>query len=56
MRARVDSALTLDARQVPPKVIERLCRALSFPNPAYLDRLRLGLHQGAELETMCFVE
>jgi superfamily II DNA or RNA helicase len=56
MRARVDSALTLDARDVPPKVIERLCRALSFPNPAYLDRLRLGLHPGAELETMCFVE
>ncbi len=56
MRARVDSALTLDAREVPPKVIERLCRTLSFPNPAYLDRLRLGLHPGAELETVCFVE
>ena len=56
MRARVDSALTLDAREVPPKVVERLCRTLSFPNPAYLDRLRLGLHPGAELETVCFVE
>jgi superfamily II DNA or RNA helicase len=56
MRARVDSALTLDARDVPPKVVERLCRTLSFPNPAYLDRLRLGLHPGAELETVCFVE
>ena len=56
MRARVDSALTLDASEVPPKVIERLCRTLSFPNPAYLDRLRLGLHPGAELETVCFVE
>ncbi len=56
MRARVDSALTLEASEVPPKVIERLCRTLSFPNPAYLDRLRLGLHPGAELETMCFVK
>ena len=56
MRARVDSALTVDASEVPPKVIERLCRTLSFPNPAYLDRLRLGLHPGAELETVCFVE
>lgn len=56
MRARVDAALTLDAREVPPKVLERLCRTLSFPNPAFLDRLRLGLNPGAELETVCFVE
>jgi superfamily II DNA or RNA helicase len=56
MRARVDAALTLDVREVPPKVVERLCRMLSFPNPAYLDRLRLGLNPGAELETVCFVE
>mgnify|MGYP000092791925 CR=1 FL=1 len=56
MRARVDSALTLEVSEVPPKVIERLCRTLSFPNPAYLDRLRLGLHPGAELETVCFVK
>ncbi len=56
MRARVDAALTLDAREVPPKVLERLCRMLSFPNPAFLDRLRLGLNPGAELETVCFVE
>ena len=56
MRARVDSALTLEAREVPPKVVERLCRMLSFPNPAFLDRLRLGLNPGGELETVCFVE
>lgn len=57
MRARVDAALTLDAREVlPPKVVERLCRMLSFPDPAFLDRLRLGLNPGAELETVCFVE
>ena len=55
MRARVDAALTLDAREMPPKVVERLCRMLSFPNPAFLDRLRLGLNPGAELETVCFV-
>jgi superfamily II DNA or RNA helicase len=56
MRARVDAALTIDAREVPPKVLERLRRTLSFPNPAYLDRLRLGLGPGAEPETVCFVE
>jgi superfamily II DNA or RNA helicase len=56
MRARVDSALTLASKDVPPKVVERLVRALSFPNPAYLDRLRIGLHPGGEPETLCFVE
>ena len=50
MRARVDAALTLDAREVPPKVVERLCRMLSSPNPAFLDRLRLGLNPGTELD------
>jgi superfamily II DNA or RNA helicase len=55
MRARVDSAIVLDAREVPPKVFERLRRALSFPNPAYLDRLRLGLYAGGEPETFCLV-
>lgn len=56
MRARVDSALTLDSRDVPPKVLERLRRTLSFPNPAHLNRLRLGLGPGGEPETLCFVE
>ncbi|MCL2726717.1 MAG: DEAD/DEAH box helicase [Polyangiaceae bacterium] len=56
MRARVDSAISLDAHEVPPKMLEHLCRALSFPNPAYLDRLRLGLHTGAEPETLCFAQ
>jgi len=56
VHARVDAAISLDAREVPPKMLERLCRALSFPNPAYLDRLRLGLHTGAEPETLCFAQ
>jgi superfamily II DNA or RNA helicase len=56
MRARVDAALTLDANEVSPKLVELLCRALSFPNPAYLERLRLGLGSGDESEMLCFVE
>lgn len=56
MRARVDAALTLDAREVPRKVVERLCRMLSFPNPAFLHQRRLGMHAGAEPETLCFVK
>lgn len=55
MRARVDSAITLDTREVPPKVVDRLRHALSFPNPAYLDRLRLGLYAGGEPETICLM-
>ena len=42
MRARVDAALTLDAREVPPKVVERLCRMLSFPEPRVPRPPRLG--------------
>ena len=32
MRARVDAALTLDAREVPPKVVERLKAEYSVPS------------------------
>lgn len=56
MRVRVDAALTLDAKDVPPRLLERLRRTLSFPNPAFLDRLRLGLSPAGEHETLCFVE
>ena len=50
MLARVDAAIRIDRGAMPAKLLERLRRALSFPNPAYLDRLRLGLHPGGEPE------
>lgn len=56
MYAQVDSALTINKNDMPTKLLERLYRALSFPNPAYLKRQRLGLRQGDELETLCFVK
>lgn len=56
MRVRVDSALTLDLKDAPAKFVERLCRALTFPNPAYVERLRLGRSPGAEPESLCFTE
>ena len=56
MRARVDAALTLDAREVPPKVVERLCRMLSFPNPRVPRSPAPRAEPGGELETVCFVE
>ena len=48
MLARVDAAIRLDRSDVPAKLQERLRRALSFPNPAYLDRLRAGTELGDE--------
>lgn len=56
MRVRVDACLHVGRTQVPERLLERLRRALSFPNPAYLDRLRLGRHPGGEPELLCFVE
>lgn len=56
MLARVDAAIRLDRADVPEKILERLRRALSFPNPAYLDRLRLGLHPGREPEELSFLD
>ncbi len=35
---------------LPPAVAERVRRALSFPNPVYVRRVRLGIHPGAEPE------
>lgn len=55
MLARVDAAIRIDRASVPDKLLERLRRALSFPNPAFLDRLRLGLHPGGEPEELCFL-
>jgi superfamily II DNA or RNA helicase len=56
MLARVDAAIRIARGQVPAKLEERLRRALSFPNPAYLDRLRLGLSAHGIPERLCFVE
>ncbi len=56
MRVRVDACLHVGCGELPEKLLERLRRALSFPNPAYLDRLRLGLHPAGEPELLCLVE
>lgn len=56
LRVRVDAGLTFDAREVPPKVLEEVRRALSFPNPVYRERIRKGLPPGSEPETLCFVQ
>jgi superfamily II DNA or RNA helicase len=56
MRARVDAAITFPVGEVSAKVVERLRLALTFPNPAYLDRVRMGLPVGAEPETLCLLD
>ncbi len=56
MRVRVDAGLTVARAEVSPKLDERLRRALSFTNPEYLDRLRLGLSTHGVPERLCFVE
>jgi len=56
MLARVDSGIRLAGAEVTPKLAERLRRALSYPNPAYLDRLRLGLSARGVPERLCFLD
>ena len=56
MLARVDAAIRIDRASMPDRLLERLRRTLSFPNPAYLDRLRLGLRPGGEPEELCFLD
>jgi hypothetical protein len=56
MLARVDAAIRIERALMPDKLLERLRRELSFPNPAHLDRLRLGLHPGGEPEELCFLD
>lgn len=56
MRVRVDACLHLDRAEVTPRILERLRLALSLPNPAHLNRLRLGLPVWGEPEVLTFVE
>lgn len=55
MRARVDASIRISRHDLPEKLIERLRRALSFPNPTYQDRLRLGLNPGLVPEELYFL-
>ncbi|TQF08528.1 ATP-dependent helicase, partial [Myxococcus llanfairpwllgwyngyllgogerychwyrndrobwllllantysiliogogogochensis] len=54
LRVRVDAGLRLAAGDVPPKMVEGLCRALSLPNPAYWKLVRLRKRPGAEPQTLSF--
>ncbi len=55
MRVRVDSALTLQASELSPKLRERLFQAMSFPNPEFVRRLRMGKRVGDIPEQLHFI-
>lgn len=50
MRAVVDGQISFQAGDAPARLIERLRRELSFPNPDYVSRLRMGRYVGATPE------
>ncbi|NNB90006.1 DEAD/DEAH box helicase [Corallococcus exiguus] len=54
LRVQVDAGLRLVAGDVPPKMVEGLCQALSLPNPAYWKLVRLRKRPGAEPQTLYF--
>lgn len=54
--AIVDGVIRFQASDVHPKALERLRRALSFPNPEYVARVRMGRHAGATPEEITLVE
>ena len=56
MRARVDACIRIRCRDTLPKLVEKMRRSLSFPNPEYHDRLRLGLPVGTLPRHLCFLE
>lgn len=46
MRARVGGTIEFEARDCPPKLLERLRIDLSFPNPEHISRRRMGRYTG----------
>lgn len=56
MLARVSSGITFDRRHIAPKLLEQLRRKLSFANPEFDQRVRLGLDVRFCPERLCYVE
>lgn len=56
VHALVDSVIRLKNVELPPSTLGALRRALSFPNPAFTARLRMGRWTGDTPEEICLVE
>jgi hypothetical protein len=56
MLVRVDAPIRIAADETPANLVERLRWDLSFPKPAFLDRLRLGLPPAGQPENLSFLD
>ena len=56
VRAIVDSAIRLTEAELPPRSLATLHRALSFPNPDFIARQRMGRWTGATPEEICLID
>lgn len=55
VRAIVDSVIRLAEAELPPRSLATLHRALSFPNPEFVMRQRMGRWTGATPEEICLI-
>ncbi|MCP4603963.1 MAG: DEAD/DEAH box helicase family protein [Proteobacteria bacterium] len=57
VRVVVDSMIRIPVSEIHPKVLEQFRRELSFPNPEYVKRRRLGYYVGNTSERIeCLIE
>ena len=56
MRVLVDGQISFRANDAPAKLVEALCRDLSFPNPEYVSRRRMGRYLGSTPERIECIE
>ena len=56
VNAIVDSVIRLAEAELPPRALGQLHRALSFPNPAFASRERMGRWTGATPEEVCLID
>ena len=56
VRAIVDSVIRLAEAELPPRSLATLHRALSFPNPEFVMRQRMGRWTGATPEEICLID
>ena len=56
VHAIVDSAIRIAEGDLPPRSLALLHRALSFPNPEFALRERMGRWTGATPEELCLID
>ncbi len=56
VNAIVDSVIRLAEAELPPRALGQLHRALSFPNPEFASRERMGRWTGSTPEEVCLID